>query len=453
MESDQTDIMLLQKPQEHVSFKRLWQYEQGDPEVSASVTDDETVLLFGLFYVDKFMNSNVEYMSRLMTKLQSHVEDWNAHYPWSDFNGIDFRLNEMQDGSYAIMGQLIVEEHAREEEALIVALLQDFSVQAGPYAFIRICDTDGDFILMECNDALPEEYEYPHANNRLWLHEGRFKMIPKTFRDTQGLRPEEALLFLKTSSFKLTEIENLSISISKNMINGFPEKYLSNLKRLPLTTEDEKLSKVLKANPQIGSLLIRNLLRKDVQIPKVTTSASVESLELLVPQRHCDMLSLFLREEDVREEVISLPLYVGRALCIVLTSLLQSEEIFLREREPLLKKDTKESQFSSFKFSYFEPNFEAQPDEDASASVNILEQLAKAFKEDTQSKGLDEDQPGDEYTDEEGKADESCKKYFEDEKIDIDEDDFFEFFMKEALKMGKENIESLKSSFLDDFGA
>ena len=37
-----------------------------------------------------------------------------------------------------------------------------------------------------------------------------------------------------------------------------------------------------------------------------------------------------------------------------------------------------------------------------------------------------------------------CKQYFLDEDVDIDEDDFFEFFLKEGLKLSETKIDELR---------
>ncbi|KAK3065766.1 hypothetical protein LTS18_002420, partial [Coniosporium uncinatum] len=63
------------------------------------------------------------------------------------------------------------------DEWLVVWILKELSKQQ-PNVAIRLFDTDGEFLLIEAAKALPKWLNPEVAENRVWLHEGRLKVIP-----------------------------------------------------------------------------------------------------------------------------------------------------------------------------------------------------------------------------------------------------------------------------------
>lgn len=434
-------FMKLVKPQKIFDCDWLWQYEDRDKEANTYEAVDETTILFGVFFIDRFSNSTDNHMKDLLEKLTSHFEDWNQHYPWSDFNNVCLQVNIIESRFPLIMGQLTVEENLREEEGLIIALLQDFSRQMDSQIFIRVCDTDGDFVLIENYDALPEDYEYPRSNNRLWLHEGNFKIIPQSFKCGQGLSAGQALEFLEREYFKLLNIKKLSSSISKKMIDGYPTKYLKNIVKLPLMIEDKNLEGILKANPQIISLLIGRLIKQDLDVPCGAVQKNSNCFDFLIPKRHSDMLSLFLGAKALEDSVKLKPLYCGRALCEVLKSLIKDHTISLEVAQEPRQENSETTKFKLENFAYASLDSNSLPFESAHMNEeNLVDEIEGFFKDSTKDRDWDNPDLYRTESEEEEDLNEECRKYFEKENIDIDEDDFFEFFFKEALNLNMEDV-------------
>ncbi|KAF2219896.1 SGT1 protein-domain-containing protein, partial [Elsinoe ampelina] len=63
------------------------------------------------------------------------------------------------------------------DEWVIVYLLRELSLQF-PTAWIRLTDTDGEFLLIEAANALPKWLNPEIADNRVWLNDGKLKIIP-----------------------------------------------------------------------------------------------------------------------------------------------------------------------------------------------------------------------------------------------------------------------------------
>ena len=66
-----------------------------------------------------------------------------------------------------------------EDEWLIVYLLQELSKQFIDL-WIKVIDTDGEFLLIEAANALPRWLNPDVADNRVWINDSQLKIIPPT---------------------------------------------------------------------------------------------------------------------------------------------------------------------------------------------------------------------------------------------------------------------------------
>jgi hypothetical protein len=107
-----------------------------------------------------------------------------------------------------------------EDEWLIVYILRTLS-QEHKDIWIRITDTDGEFLLIEAANALPRWLNPEVADNRVWINDGKLLVIPlavPSSRDSSKRRPapvplkiSEALVTIKTTPNALshdTDIES-----------------------------------------------------------------------------------------------------------------------------------------------------------------------------------------------------------------------------------------------------
>ncbi|CDH14068.1 uncharacterized protein ZBAI_05854 [Zygosaccharomyces bailii ISA1307] len=431
------------KLQNLVGIKWLWQFEDGERALNIFECPGKTYLVFGVFYLDKFEKALKLQLLSLQQRLQTAINEWNEWYPWSEYDGISLHLEEAVGGIPFIFGQICVEDNVVEEESIIVGILQKFSLECNSHVFVKVCDTDGDFLLGEASDALPEEYEYPYSNNRLWLHEGQFKMISADFYSQKGLQASEALHFLENMSYKLTLVERINTKISQRVTDKYPEKTLSNLLRLPLAIEDEKYFDLLAADPQIISLAIKNLINEEVKVEKEVQGAYAKTIAPLVPKRFCDMMSMFLDAQDLKKNTKYIPLYCGRAVSEVINILMQ-RTTFSRNLGGRKKSANKPFASHSFESATLDEEFDAG-DVDR-IDDNIMEKLAKFFEQDDI---LDAETRESEQNSQD-EEDKQAREYFKNQGVGIDEDDFFEFFLTSALKMKENELGDMRSQTYND---
>ncbi|KAI4111414.1 MAG: hypothetical protein LQ339_000613 [Xanthoria mediterranea] len=96
-----------------------------------------------------------------------------------------------------------------EDEWLIVYLLRELSKQF-PQSWIRMVDSDGEFLLVEAADALPKWLNPEVAANRVWMSNGRLLIIPKERQKDNahagGLTIDDALTFIQKRRTDLLHI-------------------------------------------------------------------------------------------------------------------------------------------------------------------------------------------------------------------------------------------------------
>ncbi|KAI4113129.1 MAG: hypothetical protein LQ345_005824 [Seirophora villosa] len=87
-----------------------------------------------------------------------------------------------------------------EDEWLIVYLLRELSRQF-PQCWVRVVDSDGEFLLIEAAEALPTWLNPEVAENRVWINRGNLLIVPKAQADGQcrvkALKLDDALTFIQ----------------------------------------------------------------------------------------------------------------------------------------------------------------------------------------------------------------------------------------------------------------
>ncbi|TKA27949.1 hypothetical protein B0A50_04015 [Salinomyces thailandicus] len=89
------------------------------------------------------------------------------------------------------------------DEWLVVYLLLELSKQC-PDAWIRVYDTDGEFLLIEAASALPKWLNPDVAENRVWISNGHLRVIPlEEAQNPSNLKLLPALDFIRQTPEKL----------------------------------------------------------------------------------------------------------------------------------------------------------------------------------------------------------------------------------------------------------
>ncbi|CCF59659.1 hypothetical protein KAFR_0H02500 [Kazachstania africana CBS 2517] len=443
--------MKIVKEDAGVNAEWLWQNDDNERSVDAFDRPEKTYLIFGIFVLDRLSNDVGSKLSDLSLKLEQLLKPWNASFPWTEYNGVSQRLMRLDDGMQYIFGHVCVEDNVQDEEILIVNLLHKLSKDCGPEVFIRVCDTDGDFLLIECNEALPEEYQYPVANNRLWLHEGRFKMIPTYFYAGRGLTYEEALEFLSKAYYKCIEINSLSEKVTSSMLTNFPNNIFSNLGVLRLEIEDVRSFELLKRNPKIVSPLLKQLMSEDsIEISFEKIGNELHNLDVMVPQSHANILVLYLENHNFKKDSSVMPVYAGRIISRLLNECISRDFISVDQDAKDDGQKVCTDIFEAYPLQTVDLLRSIPMEKDVDPNEELIEKLGKFF-----SSAQDSSIIRDEFKEQGGESDRDSdadnsdsaeKEFFKENNVDISEDDFFEFFLKEALKMKDSDIDLMRSS-------
>ncbi|KXT03769.1 hypothetical protein AC578_705 [Pseudocercospora eumusae] len=156
------------------------------------------------------------------------------------------------------------------DEWLIVWLLRELSLQF-PDAWIRVYDTDGEFLLIEAANALPKWLNPDIAENRVWLNAGHLKMIP--LRDDltpQNLTLQDALNIIRANPDKLL-IEAAVEQEAFHRLREYPSAISSSLHNA-LITIPRRLAYLLHRNPAYISPAIEAFyLRDPVSLKPLST--------------------------------------------------------------------------------------------------------------------------------------------------------------------------------------
>ncbi|QLQ81442.1 hypothetical protein HG537_0F02030 [Torulaspora globosa] len=434
--------MKVVKPCSFVPIEWLWDYKDDEKDIQVVNGVEKSTLLFGIFALDKFAKEYGKRLQKLLLEVECDLAIWNDYYPWSEFNGISLSLEKLDNGTPFIYGQLCVENNACREEKVVLGLLMMVSRRLDPQIFIRVCDTDGDFILNEIGESLPKEYEFPVICNRLWLNCGKLKLIPLQESCRDGLGPLEALQFLQDSAFKLLDVDTVSNNAVVKMTSKFPDDVLSRLVKLPLVIENERYRQILMENPSLISFLLKSLIDEELSVTDQVPEKKIEPIEVLVSKEHIDLIPFFFEAKGLRKDTALIPIVCGRAISDVMEKLLR-DRIIIIEDDRIVKTPRDGSLLDLKNFPPASIDLTLSETEDVDLTKNLLENLQNAFASEVKIEdSLDLD-----HSDEDSSEglDEDCRRYFECEGIDIDEDDFLEFFLKEGLKLDDNMIDELRA--------
>ncbi|KAK3642055.1 hypothetical protein LTR56_010926 [Elasticomyces elasticus] len=147
------------------------------------------------------------------------------------------------------------------DEWLIVYLLLELSKQC-PEIWIRVYDTDGEFLLIEAANSLPKWLNPEIAENRVWINDGRLRIIPLSDSDSsRNLSLQEALEFFRGSRDKMIkspEIENEAFY----RLKGYPDAIKESLHH-SLVTIPRRLAYLLHHNPAYISAAVEAFYLRD----------------------------------------------------------------------------------------------------------------------------------------------------------------------------------------------
>ncbi|KAF2260006.1 SGT1-domain-containing protein [Lojkania enalia] len=133
------------------------------------------------------------------------------------------------------------------DEWLIVYFLRELS-QEFPDAWIRIYDTDGEFLLIEAANAIPSWLTPEVAENRVWINNHHLCVIPVSDHDNpKSLAIEEALSIINDVPTKLQHLPKIEQEAFYRL-KSFPSAISENQHHATLPIP-RKLAYILRSNP------------------------------------------------------------------------------------------------------------------------------------------------------------------------------------------------------------
>lgn len=163
-----------------------------------------------------------------------------------------FKLSlEREDGRSCLRGRTNYGDSV-EDEWLIVYILRELSKQF-PNIWIRVTDTDGQFLLIDAANALPRWLNPEIADFRIWLNDGKLLIIPLENQSDQvieakpaSLNLSEALNIIENQSAKLVHLPTVETEAFYRL-QKYP-KQLSESLHHALLTIPRKLAYILHTN-------------------------------------------------------------------------------------------------------------------------------------------------------------------------------------------------------------
>ncbi|KAF2650772.1 SGT1-domain-containing protein [Lophiostoma macrostomum CBS 122681] len=133
------------------------------------------------------------------------------------------------------------------DEWLIVYFLRELSKEF-PDAWIRIYDTDGEFLLIQAANALPKWLNPEVAENRVWINSHHLLIIPLSKQEeARPLQLDEALSILSTTPARAQHFPKIE-SEAFDRLKGYPAAIADNQHHATLPLP-RKVAHILHQNP------------------------------------------------------------------------------------------------------------------------------------------------------------------------------------------------------------
>ncbi|TAQ87349.1 hypothetical protein B7494_g4316 [Chlorociboria aeruginascens] len=237
---------------------------------------------YTLFILDSKLKSQKEVLGRLETvrKAASKLTDnLLKEYIWQRDS---FRLDIESGKGVIYLHGLTNYGDSVEDEWLIVYILKELSNHF-PELWIKIVDTDGEFLLIEAANALPRWLNPEIADNRIWINQNKLRIIPltaaaaasstRTAPVSRSLSLEEAWKMIVSSPDTLMNSPLIEAEAFYRLRN-YPSQVASSLHYSP-TTIPRKLAYILHDRPaSIAPAVEAFYLRDPIALKPLQTNSS-----------------------------------------------------------------------------------------------------------------------------------------------------------------------------------
>ncbi|CAG9771096.1 unnamed protein product [Ceutorhynchus assimilis] len=147
-----------------------------------------------------------------------------------------------------------------EDEWFIVFLLQEITKKV-PGVIAKIYDSDGEFLLIEAADYLPNWCNPEICDNRVYIYEGNIHLIPLQNPEQSEISVEKALQEIWTQTTSTLAHQDIQNSI-RNKLSLYPDNIKSNFHHATVYVPTA-LAAILNAKPNLISGAIQAFCNRD----------------------------------------------------------------------------------------------------------------------------------------------------------------------------------------------
>lgn len=126
-----------------------------------------------------------------------------------------------------------------------------------PNTVARVYDSDGEFLLIEAAEFLPDWASPDTCHNRVFLHQGLVHLLPN-IKETESLSVEEVLPLIGASSEAPTEIQNCI----RNRLSCYPGG-IKNNQHCVTVFVPTAVAAILKHAPHLISAAVQSFCNRD----------------------------------------------------------------------------------------------------------------------------------------------------------------------------------------------
>lgn len=440
-----------------------------DPSILFDNNPDEPLyferntLIFSIFLSRPYdtKEERVAALQEFENYLSADLRPYIEYYPWY-YKPVQFRVVPNFSGHSFIYGELEYGDYM-PDLWLLTSVLFGFSSR-DPDLYIRVFDQDGEFLLIEGDSQIPAWLSGEKAaSNRVWINDQSIKTIPFDFRTGGSISMEESLKFISKKAFKVAKLVDLTkcladklqtTAIVESLQNTFEEEVFVSEKMFKLIARNKfflsnaalnyHLEQGLPDIYKLGGKSLGDDYYVDGTHSSVVLHIRVSLLAHIYLRKYggdarkngqilAHLVDSFLAENSAIED-IKTDVEVFKGGVDVYNKSVDEDPL---QRE-LLRFNVIDKHVEPVELDI--DDIKSPTDIKVNDPEEMLNKIKKFVNEDEEDEVNNEanaDSDGEE-------TDEQIKRRFKEEGVNIDEDDFFEFFCKEALHLKPEDLENMR---------
>ncbi|KAG7878321.1 hypothetical protein KL905_003838 [Ogataea polymorpha] len=402
-------------------------------------------LCFALFYVGVYKNEaeiRTE-LGQLKHYLDVELRPYIDHYPWH-VRPPNYEL--VHDKHCFLYGELEYGENM-DDLWVVASLLFKFTSRS-ENIYLHLYDQDREFLLIEAAHQVPGWLEPECASNRIWINTRRVVCIPKEYCEGRNLDLEEALAFLQSASYRLEVLSDVTEELVRKKIANYPQEALKHIKMEPLL---------------VSEYTARRLVCRPAYVAGAAISHFLEPVHVLGlrlgGQRSSRLVKLNIRVNAIVHMDLQKYGETAAGMGEIADRAIEEEDLdenidkanfedILKQHNETIEQDPLQQEL--LRYNVIEKRVEwEQPEqvdeENQRYDEDMVEKVKHFMNRETDWAGAGSGSDGDD-DEVDGSESSRIRDYFRQEGVDIDEDDFFEFFCREALQLSKDDMEQLRAA-------